>query len=283
MLGSMALQSSAAALRSAATSMRVERRHLDVREQAAVEPGDALDAEQAALAHGVEQRRAGARRSAAGSMRAVADQPLEQAGRQQARRSARRSRTGTASGSATPPRGATPAARRRSAVLAKACAASSVIWRLVRAGPEALGRRVKQRRSSARCAGSARSSRRTTWRSLGVPLKWVWISVRRRSLTTSSGGLSSASAYIMSCLSAGSSGRLRRLVFPGEAAAPEHVGEAALPAEGERALLEHVVASRPVGDGTPSSAHSSMKCCCAPWRSLRAWPGPPGPHLAMKS
>ena len=39
-------------------------------------------------------------------------------------------------------------------------------------------------------------------REAGVPVKWVWISMRRRSLTTSSGGFSSGSAYIISCLSA---------------------------------------------------------------------------------
>ena len=51
------------------------------------------------------------------------------------------------------------------------------------------------------------SSRRKTWRSLGVPVKCVCTSIVWRSLTTSSGGLSSGSAYIISCLSAAS--RLR--------------------------------------------------------------------------
>ena len=38
--------------------------------------------------------------------------------------------------------------------------------------------------------------------SLGVPVKWVWISMRSRSLTTSSGGLSNGSAYIINWRSA---------------------------------------------------------------------------------
>jgi len=101
---------------------------------------------------------------------------------------------------------AMPASRSRSAVVAKALAASSVICRLVRAGRKLSGA-VKQRRSSSRLAGSPSCSSVTTWRSLGVPLKWVWISTRSRSLTISSGGLSSASAYVISCFSAASSGR----------------------------------------------------------------------------
>ena len=36
------------------------------------------------------------------------------------------------------------------------------------------------------------------WRSLGVPVKCVCTSMRSRSLTTSSGGLSSGSAYLFS-------------------------------------------------------------------------------------
>ncbi len=89
--------------------------------------------------------------------------------------------------------GAMPASRNRAAVVAKAFAACSVIWRFVRAGLKLSGF-VKQRRSSSRFAGSPSWSSVTTWHSLGVPVKRVWISMRSRSLTTSSGGLSSACA-----------------------------------------------------------------------------------------
>ena len=68
--------------------------------------------------------------------------------------------------------GAMPASRSRSAVVAKALAASSVICRLVRAGLKLSGA-SKQRRSNSRLAGSANWASVTTWRSLGVPLKWV--------------------------------------------------------------------------------------------------------------
>ena len=67
-----------------------------------------------------------------------------------------------------------PAARSNSAVVAKACAASSVIWRLVHRGLKLSGA-SKQRRSSSRWAGSASSAMSMRWHSLGVPLKWVWI------------------------------------------------------------------------------------------------------------
>jgi len=46
------------------------------------------------------------------------------------------------------------------------------------------------------------SSSGYAWRSLGVPVKCVCTSMRRRSLTTSSGGFSSGSACIISCFSA---------------------------------------------------------------------------------
>jgi hypothetical protein len=92
--------------------------------------------------------------------------------------------------------GATPAARRRSAVPAKVRAASSVISRLLRLGRQASGSVHSVER---RCwtSGREKSSRAKTWRSLGVPVKWVCTSSFRRSLTTSSGGLSSGSAYII--------------------------------------------------------------------------------------
>ncbi len=97
--------------------------------------------------------------------------------------------------------GATPAARKRSAVAAKVRAASSVISRLLRLGRQASGSVQSVRR---RCCTSGRvtSSSAKTWRSLGVPVKCVCTSSFKRSLTTSSGGLSSGSAYIINCRSA---------------------------------------------------------------------------------
>ncbi len=99
---------------------------------------------------------------------------------------------------------ATPASRSRLAVAAKLRAASSVISRLLRRGRKLSGS-VQRRRSRCCTSGRVTSASCTTWRSLGVPVKWVWISSVWRSLTTSSGGLSSASAYIMSWRSAGPS------------------------------------------------------------------------------
>jgi hypothetical protein len=100
----------------------------------------------------------------------------------------------------------TPVARSRSAVAAKVLAACSVISRLLKRGRQASGAVHSVRR---RCctAGSVSCARSNTWRSLGVPVKCVCTSSSTRSHTTSSGGLSSGSAYIMSCLSA--SARLR--------------------------------------------------------------------------
>jgi hypothetical protein len=97
--------------------------------------------------------------------------------------------------------GGTPAARSRSAVPAKVRAAASVMSRLVRAGLKAVGL-GPQRAQALLHVGAAMSSSAKTWHSLGVPVKCVCTSMRSRSLTTSSGGFSSGSAYIISCLSA---------------------------------------------------------------------------------
>ena len=79
------------------------------------------------------------------------------------------------------------------AISAKARAASSVIWRLLRLGRKRSGD-SKSQRSFSRFSGVPVSSMRMVWTSDGVPVKCVWIWIRWRSETTSSGGLSSASA-----------------------------------------------------------------------------------------
>lgn len=79
------------------------------------------------------------------------------------------------------------------AMSAKRPAASAVMSSTVRPGRNFSGS-VNSQRSFCWFSGVPMSSRRMVCVSLGVPVKWVWISVSARLLTTSRGGLSRASA-----------------------------------------------------------------------------------------
>ena len=170
MLGSIALQSSAAALRSAATSSALKL-GTSVRWNRPPLNHEMLSAPKRPPSRIVVKRPCRPRRKTSGSAARLPTRRSKMRSGSRPTSSAKKQKRHWVSRCEVTSAG-TPAARNRSAVVAKAFAASSVICRLVRRGLKLSGA-LKQRRSSSRWAGSPSSSSRTTWHSLGVPLKWV--------------------------------------------------------------------------------------------------------------
>ncbi|MEO8124093.1 MAG: hypothetical protein ABI633_08595, partial [Burkholderiales bacterium] len=140
--------------------------------------------------------------------------------------------------------GETPSARKRSAVVAKAFAASSVIWRFVRRGLKLSGA-SKQRRSSSRFAGVAELLERDDV-ALARRAVEVGVDLDPQPVADDEQRRVVERERIRHQLPERGVERLaRRLVLPREAAALEDVGIAAALARWcvthERALLEQIV------------------------------------------